>query len=185
MEDIISDMEGIVSCMSPKADTVAQIVAQWGRERPDLDASPILVVGQIARLTQLFEPYLRPPFAAAGMGNGDFDVLAALRRSGEPFTLSPGDLSSALLVTTGAITKRLDRLERRGLLRREVSAEDGRGRLVTLTPRGVRLTDELIVTHLANEAALLDSLSPGERGQLVTLLAKLAAAVEDDTPSGS
>jgi DNA-binding MarR family transcriptional regulator len=153
---------------------VAEIVAQWGRERPDLDASPLLVIGRMARLTQLFEPRLRPPFAAAGLGNGDFDVLAALRRSGHPFTLTPGELSTALLVTTGAVTKRIDRLEMRGLVRRTVSASDARGRLVTLEPEGVRLTDELIGTHLANEARLLAGLDARERRELATLLARVA-----------
>ncbi len=162
--------------MTPPSDPVAEIVAQWHRVRPDLDASPILVIGQLARLTQLFEPYLRPPFAAAGLGNGDFDVLAALRRSGEPFALSPGGLSASLLVTTGAITKRLDRLEGRGLVRREVSDADARGRLVTLTAEGVRLTDELIETHLANESALLSGLTGDERDRLVELLGRLASS---------
>lgn len=155
-------------------DAVAEIVAQWRRERPDLDASPLLVIGRMARLTQLFEPHLRPPFAAAGLGNGDFDVLAALRRAGSPYRLSPGELSESLLVTTGAITKRIDRLEERGLVRREVSTSDGRGRVVILEPAGLRLVDELIGIHLANEARLLAGLGPQERRDLATLLSRLA-----------
>lgn len=160
--------------MDDPTDAVAEIVAQWGRERPDLDASPLLVIGRMARLTQLFEPDLRPPFAAAGLGNGDFDVMAALRRSGPPYRLSPGELSGSLLVTTGAITKRIDRLEERGLVRREVSASDGRGRVVILEPGGLRLADELIGIHLANEARLLAGLRPQERRDLATLLGRLA-----------
>lgn len=157
---------------------VAEIVNQWARQRPDLEASPMLIIGQIARLTQLFEPHLRPPFAAARLGNGDFDVLAALRRAGEPFMLAPGQLATSLLVTTGAITKRLDRLEARGLVRRTVSGADGRGRLVSLTPPGVVLTDELIAAHLTNEARLLSALDDSQRDQLATLLERLAAAIE-------
>lgn len=165
--------------MTPNdTDTVAEIVAQWRRERPDLDASPILVIGQMAHLTQLFDTRLRSPFAQAGLGNGDFDVLAALRRAGTPYTLSPGQLSTSLLVTTGAITKRIDRLEARGLTQRAISPADARGRLVTLTPAGVHLTDELIAVHLANEARLLAGLRADERSQLVSLLARLAETVK-------
>lgn len=160
-------------------DAVASIVAQWSSERPDLDASPILVLGRMARLTQLFELHLRPPFADAGLGNGDFDVLAALRRAGEPFTLTPGQLSASLLVTTGAITKRIDRLEARGLVKRVVSRVDGRGRLVSLTSTGVRLSDDLISVHLANEARLLEGLRADERAHLGALLARLAETVDE------
>ncbi len=159
-------------------DAVADIVQQWHRERPDLDASPILIIGRMARLTQLFEPHLRPPFAEAGLGNGDFDVLAALRRAGEPFTLSPGELSTSLLVTTGAITKRIDRLEGRALVRRDVSRADARGRPVTLTPSGIQLSDNLIASHLTNEARLLSGLSAHDRVHLATLLGQLAHSVE-------
>ncbi len=164
--------------MPEPPDHVAGIVAQWQRERPDLDATPIAVIGQMARLTQLVDPHLRPPFVKAGLGNGDFDVLAALRRAGPPFTLTPGQLSTALLVTTGAISKRVDRLEARGLLRRTVSDADARGRLITLTPGGADLTDQLIAVHLANEARLLVSLSASERDHLATLLGRLASSLE-------
>ena len=167
--------------MAPQSSgTVAEIVAQWRSERPDLDASPILVIGQIARLTQLFEPHLRTPFVEAGLGNGDFDVLAALRRAGAPYTLTPGQLSTSLLVTTGAITKRIDRLEARGLAQRAVSPADSRGRLITLSPAGVALADELIAVHLANEARLLSGLNAAERDQLATLLARIAETLEPD-----
>lgn len=164
----------------PTSETVAEIVAQWRCERPDLDSSPILVIGQMARLTQLFEPHLRTPFVRAKLGNGDFDVLAALRRAGAPYTLTPGQLSTALLVTTGAITKRIDRLEVRGLARRAVSPADSRGRWVTLTPTGIELVDELIGVHLANEARLLSGLNTAERDQLATLLGRIAGTLEAD-----
>lgn len=164
--------------MSEPTESVAEIVAQWRRERPDLDASPILIIGQMARLTQLFEPHLRPPFAAVALGNGDFDVLAVLRRNGEPYTLTPGQLSTCLLVTTGAITKRIDRLEARGLIHRTISTADARGRLVTLTRAGCDLADELIAVHLANEARLLTGLDEDERELLEALLGRLAETIE-------
>jgi DNA-binding MarR family transcriptional regulator len=159
-------------------DDVTGIVDQWARQRPDLDASPILVVGRIARVNQKLDTALRPPFAADGLGNGDFDVLAALRRAGAPFSVRPGELSRALLVTTGAITKRIDRLERQGLVDRIGGVEDdGRGKLVRLTARGRALVDRLIAVHLANEDRLLSALSPAERRALAGLLAKLDASL--------
>ena len=110
--------------------------------------------------------------------NGDFDVLAALRRAGAPFSVRLGELSRALLVTTGAITKRIDRLERRGLVDRIGGVEDdGRGKLVRLTARGRALVDRLIAVHLANEDRLLSALSPAERRTLAGLLAKLDASL--------
>ncbi len=167
------------------SDTVAEIVVQWGRERPDLDASPLLVIGRMARLTELLDLRLRPPFAEAGLGNGDFDVIAALRRRGQPYTLSPGQLSNALLVTTGAITKRLDRLQARRLIDRHVSDRDARARLVHLTPEGVSLVDQLIETHFANERDLLAGLSGQERRQLGALLGRLALSLEDHSVTSS
>ncbi|MEU5875109.1 MarR family transcriptional regulator [Glycomyces sp. NPDC047369] len=159
-------------------DAVADMVGQWRRERPDLDASPMLVVGRMFRLADGFDRELRPPFADAGLGNGDFDVLAALRRSGEPYALSAGDLSRTVLVTTGAITKRVDRLEAKGLVARSVADEDARGRQISLTPKGKELTDRLMGVHLANQARLLEPLTAAERKTLAGLLAKLASNAE-------
>ncbi|SDK78520.1 DNA-binding transcriptional regulator, MarR family [Glycomyces sambucus] len=159
-------------------DDVADMVVQWRRERPDLDSSPMLVVGRLFRLAEGFDRRLRPPFAEAGLGNGDFDVLAALRRAGEPYSLSAGELSRTVLVTTGAITKRVDRLEAKGLVARAVTDEDARGRRITLTPEGVGLTDRLMGVHLANQDRLLAPLTAKERDALAGLLAKLAAEGE-------
>ncbi|WP_329622358.1 MarR family transcriptional regulator [Streptomyces sp. NBC_01255] len=157
-----------------QADAIAAIVDQWRRERPDLDATPMLVIGRLFRLTDALDQLLRPPFAAAGLGSGDFDVLAALRRSGEPYALSAGELSRTVLVTTGAITKRVDRLEQRGLVARTVTEADSRGRLVTLTAAGVALTDELIAVHLDNQRRLLAGLGEDEQAALADLLERLA-----------
>ncbi|MFE2011504.1 MarR family winged helix-turn-helix transcriptional regulator [Streptomyces sp. NPDC059491] len=159
-------------------DPLAAIVDQWARERPDLDTTPMLVVGRLFRLTHDLDQRLRPPFAAADLGSGDFDLLAALRRSGAPYALSAGELSRTVLVTTGAITKRVDRLEARGLVARTVDESDARGRLVTLTADGVALTDELIEVHLGNQRRLLAGLSDEERTLLAGLLERLAATVD-------
>ncbi|WP_219926920.1 MarR family winged helix-turn-helix transcriptional regulator [Glycomyces artemisiae] len=177
MEDILSSLEGRMQAMpNDRNDAVADMVAQWHRERPDLDASPMLVVGRLFRLADGFDRELRPPFAEAGLGNGDFDVLAALRRSGEPYALSAGDLSRTVLVTTGAITKRVDRLEAKGLVERSVADEDARGRQISLTRKGKEMTDRLMGVHLANQARLLEPLTAAERQTLAGLLAKLARA---------
>ncbi|AXK37121.1 MarR family transcriptional regulator [Streptomyces armeniacus] len=108
-------------------------------------------------------------------------MLAALRRAGTPYALTPGQLSRAMLVTTGAVTKRVDRLEGRGLVHRAVADGDARGRLITLTPDGVRLVDRLIEQHFANERALLAGLSERERAQLGGLLARLTVSVGEGT----
>ncbi|MEV4813020.1 MarR family winged helix-turn-helix transcriptional regulator [Micromonospora avicenniae] len=158
-------------------DRIAEIVGQWRRERPDLDASPLLIIGRIQQLAETLDAALRPTFAAADLGNGEFDVLAALRREGEPFTLTAGQLSRRMLVTTGAVTKRVDRLIARGLVSRSVSAADARGRVVGLTPAGVTLTDQLIEKHLANEEAMLRGLADRDRRALEQLLATLARTV--------
>ena len=150
-----------------------RIVEQWKEVRPDLDASPLLVVGRIQVANHLVEGALRPTFEAAGLARGDFNVLAALRRAGEPHTLTPSELRDALMVTQGAVTKQVDRLIDKGLVTREVSADDARGRTVSLTPAGVTLVDELMATHLDNQRRLLSVLSAGEVDDLGRLLAAL------------
>ncbi|MFF3429779.1 MarR family winged helix-turn-helix transcriptional regulator [Streptomyces sp. NPDC002602] len=160
-----------------QTDATTAIVDQWKRERPDLDATPMLVIGRLFRLTDTLGRRLRPPFAAAGLGDGDFDVLAALRRSGKPYALSAGELSRTVLVTTGAITKRVDRLETRGLVNRSVTESDSRGRVIALTAEGVELTDQLIATHLANQHLLLAGLGGEEQTQLADLLERLTSTL--------
>ncbi|MGW6704926.1 MarR family winged helix-turn-helix transcriptional regulator [Streptomyces sp. NPDC054956] len=160
-----------------QTDAIAAIVDQWKRERPDLDTAPMLVTGRLFRLADELDQRLRPPFQAAGLGSGDFDVLAALRRSGEPYALSAGELSRTVLVTTGAISKRIDRLEARGLVGRTVAEADSRGRLITLTPEGVALTDELIAVHLDNQRHLLAGLTPDEQTHLAHLLTRFASTL--------
>ncbi|WP_371591726.1 MarR family winged helix-turn-helix transcriptional regulator [Streptomyces virginiae] len=161
-------------------DSIATIVEQWKRERPDLDPTPMYVIGQLFRLTGELDQRLRSPFSAADLGSGDFDVLAALRRSGSPYSLSAGELSRTVLVTTGAITKRVDRLEARDLVSRSVAETDARGRLITLTAKGVELTDELIAVHLDNQRRLLAGLTGKEQTQLADLLEQLVSTLAAD-----
>jgi DNA-binding MarR family transcriptional regulator len=161
------------------SDTVARIVDRWHTIRPDLDATPMLVIGRIMRIAALADAALRPTFAATGLVNGDYDVLATLRRQDAPHEASPGELASATMVTTGATTKRIDRLERQGYVARRASTADGRARVVALTPKGLRVVDDLIAVHVENEAAILSLLSPVKRAQLADLLGELASRLED------
>ncbi|MGO4258737.1 MarR family winged helix-turn-helix transcriptional regulator [Marmoricola sp. RAF53] len=159
-------------------DAVDRIVRQWAVERPELDTGPMAVIGRIHRVADLLEAALRPPFAAEGLGNGDFDVLASLRRAGAPYRLSATDLTATMMVTSGAVTKRVDRLEAAGLVTREVAKHDARGRLIGLTPAGLAVVDRVVEKHWANEERLLAPLGAGERAALVASLRKLLLALE-------
>ncbi len=151
------------------SDHVGRIMEQWHRERPDLDVSPMGVIGRLHRVGEALHARLRPVFAEAGLSDGDFDVLASLRRSGAPYELSPGELASTTMVTSGAVTKRLDRLEGQGYVERSVSPDDARARRVRLTPAGRALIDDLVEKHVANEHRLLEGLSELERARLAHL----------------
>ncbi len=157
---------------------VAGLVEQWARERPDLDPAPLQVSARIMRVAHLLDIALRPPFAAVGLGNGDFDVLTALRRAGAPYELRPVELSHQMLVTTGAVTKRVDRLAAQGYVDREAAVDDGRGKLVRLTPTGLDLVDQMIAEHLANVDRLLGALAATERDTLAALLSRLTLSLE-------
>ena len=167
----------------PSDDWVAAIVRRWSELRPDLDPTPMLVLGRIARLAVLVDDLLRPPFARLGLANGDFDLLAALRRQGPPFETSPGALADAMLVTSGATSKRIDRLERQGYVTRRRTDTDGRRHVVALTGRGRALVDQMFAVHLANEAALLAPLDAPTRHELARLLGQLAGVVEAAQPT--
>lgn len=160
------------------ADAVDFIVDQWGAVRGDLDATPLHVIGRLHRLAHTIDGRLHPLFADAGLGDGDFDLLAALRRAGPPFALSAGELAKAMLVTSGATTKRIDRLQRRGLVARHVAPEDGRGRRVSLTADGLELVDRLMAAHLDNQRALLAGLTEPQLHNLTALLRKLLLSLD-------
>ena len=161
-------------------DHVSRLLAQWATERPDLDVSPMGVIGRVHRLAERLNGELRPVFADAGLGDGDFDVLATLRRSGAPYRLTPGELAATSMVTSGAVTKRVDRLVGAGLVTRQVSASDARSREVALTPAGLELIDRLVEAHVANEWRLLAGLSPDEQRLLAGLLERWALALEGE-----
>jgi DNA-binding MarR family transcriptional regulator len=154
-------------------DGVDEILEQWARERPDLDVSPIGVIGRISRLARELEARLEPVYRAHGLEPGWYDVLATLRRSGPPYTLRPSEFSGTLMLTSSGTTKRLDRLEQAGLIGRTPDPADRRGTLITLTEAGHDLLDTAIEAHVANEHGLLGALTADEQGELAALLRKL------------
>ena len=159
--------------MSDGEDAVDLILEQWARERPDLDCSPMGIIGRISQLQR--EVYLaqRATFARHGLDAPSFDVLAALRRAGEPYQLTPTALMRSALVTSGAITQRLDRLEEKGLITRERSEADGRAVVVTLTAAGRAALDAALPDHLETERTLLAALPDEDREQLAGLLRRM------------
>jgi DNA-binding MarR family transcriptional regulator len=159
-------------------DHVDALLEQWSNERPDLDASPIAVIARISRLARLCERRTEERFAAFGLGQGGFSVLAALRRAGRPYRLSPTDLYNSLLVSSGAMTNRIDRLEEREFVVRTPDPNDRRGVLVELTPKGKKVIDAAMSAHVEVEADLLKAFTPTEREQLASLLRKFALSVE-------
>ncbi len=161
-----------------RQDGVDLILKQWARERPDLDASPMGVIGRISRLSRIFEREIQEVFSSFGLNRGEFDVLATLRREGEPYQLNPTELSKALMVSSGGMTNRLDRMERAGLVSRQPDPGDRRGSQVILTEKGLSLVEEAVAEHSTNEHRLLSALEETDREGLANLLRDLLLSVE-------
>ena len=159
-------------------DGVDTIIEQWRAARPDLDPSPIGVIGRISRLARELEARLEPVYREHGLEAGWHDVLATLRRSGPPFALRPSDLTGTLMLTSSGTTKRLDKLEEAGLIARGADPNDRRAILITLTAKGKDLIDGVTAAHLANEASLLEGLSDVEQRDLAALLRKLLSSLD-------
>lgn len=165
-----------------QSDHIDGILDQWRRERPDLDPSPIGVVGRVSRAARRLEQGIGEVMAAEGLNGGTFDVLAALRRSGPPYRLSPGRLLGELLLSSGAMTNRIDRLEAAGLVGRSPDPDDRRGVLVGLTDSGLETVNRVVPRHLANETRLLEGLTGQEQEALAGLLRKLLRSLRDADP---
>jgi DNA-binding MarR family transcriptional regulator len=159
-------------------DEVDDLVAAWQAERPDLDVRPMQVLSRISRLARHLDRERRSAFAAHDLESWGFDVLAALRRQGAPYELSPGALLRATLVTSGTMTNRIDRLEQAGLVCRRPDPQDKRGVLVTLTAAGQARVDATLADLLAAEQALLAGLTDSSRHTLAGLLRVLLAPLD-------
>lgn len=159
-------------------DRLDELIDQWKAERPDLDPEVMASVGRIGAVSSLIGKRLSEAAASRGLDTGQGDVLFTLRRAGKPYRLSPSELVASLLVTSGTMTNRLDRLEGMGLIERRPNPEDRRGMDVQLTGKGLRLVDEIIPEHLANETKILEPLTQRERDQLDRLMRKLLAGLQ-------
>jgi len=168
--------------MSPTpTDAVDRIVEQWEAVRPDVDSTPIHIVGRVSRLSRLIDRRLSDNFAQHGLEQWMYDVLATLRRNGPPYELTAGELVGQSMVTTGAITNRVDRLVERGLVERKAGT-DRRTVIVRLTRNGLALVDEVVVTHMDTERSILESLSARQQRQLSDLLRHVLVDLGDGVP---
>jgi len=166
----------------PASDEVDRIVEAWSRGRPDLDFTPLQVLSRVARLAKHLDRARRTSFSDSGLEPWEFDVLAALRRAGAPYRLSPKALLQQTLVSSGTMTNRIDRLVERGLVERNTDPHDGRGVLVSMTVAGRERVDEAISRLLVREAELLEGLSQADQERLSGLLRKLS--LDFDEPQG-
>jgi DNA-binding MarR family transcriptional regulator len=161
-------------------DEVDRLVEAWRRERSDLDLRPMEVLSRVTRLGHHLDGARRQAFAEHGLESWEFDVLAALRRAGRPYELSPGRLLRETLVTSGTMTNRVDRLAARGLVERFPDPNDRRGVLVRLTPAGRTTVDGALEGLLAREQALLAGLDAAQQRMLARLLRALVSPFEGD-----
>jgi DNA-binding MarR family transcriptional regulator len=149
-----------------ESDEVDVVIGQWRRERSDLDFWPVEVLARVTRFAAIMNRSFDEVFARHGLHNGEFDVLAAIRRSGPPYVVTPSVLSEQLMLSRAGMTNRLDRLDRAGLINRRLDPHDRRSFLVTLTEKGMATVDAAMSDHAANEAALLSGLSERQQKQL-------------------
>lgn len=157
----------------------AQLAAeQWQQQRPDLDGFSMAVIGRLAELYQVISrDHLLPFFAEHGLQAGEFDLLATLRRSGEPYALMPTVLYESAMISSGGMTSRIDRLEKSGLIERRRHPSDRRGILVALTPAGFALIDNMLAVHVANLQRVLAVLNDEEKQQLHAITGKLLGSL--------
>jgi DNA-binding MarR family transcriptional regulator len=168
-------------------DEIDRIIDEWERVRPGLDVSATHVLQRITRLALLQSDSFANVFRRHGLTWGEYLVIAALRRAGPPYQMNPTTLYSSVILSSGGMTKRLDRLERAGLVKRLPDPTDRRGRLVALTEKGRKLVDRAVIDHLANEEYLLSGLTRQERDDLADLLRKLlsSAPFQELDPAGT
>ncbi|WP_052460644.1 MarR family winged helix-turn-helix transcriptional regulator [Microbacterium gorillae] len=173
-DDIPASRPGLPASTGDRVDA---IIAEWRRERPDVDPSPQGVIGRLHRVADMLDAELTANFARFSLTRGEFDVLATLRRAGSPFGRTAGELAEHTMITSGGLTKRVDRLIARGLVERNVDDADARRRLIALTPAGVALVDEAFTSHMALEHRLLQPLG-GDGDILATVLRRWLIATD-------
>ncbi|MFK0164661.1 MarR family winged helix-turn-helix transcriptional regulator [Rhizobium sp. NPDC090279] len=159
-------------------DRIDKILEQWRRERPDLDTTAMGLFGRMRNLTLHLSREMEKTFGRFNLNSANFDMLATLRRSGEPYTLSPSDLMETMMVSSGTMTNRIDQLERAGLVARSQNPDDGRSFLISLTPKGFDLIDAAVTAHVETQRRLISTLSEGERKALDRLLRNYLADFE-------
>lgn len=163
-----------------RRDEVDDVVSAWRRERPDLDVGPMHIWSRVHRLAEVLNERRRRSFSDHGLEIWEFDVLAALRKAGEPYRMSPGQLLKETHVTSGTMTNRIDRLRSRGLVTREPDPSDGRAAVVALTDEGRKVVDAALTALLALERELLDGWAEDESSELASALRRLLGATTDD-----
>ena len=161
-------------------DHVDHILKQWRQERPDLDVAPMATIGRVKRLNHALMRAMEKTWAKYGLTDASFDVLATLRREGAPYTLSPSDLMTSTMVTSGTMTHRINLLEKAGLIERVKNPEDGRGFLISLSQRGLDLIDEAVAAHVETQAQLVSGLTEEQRQQLDALLKQFLSGFEQE-----
>lgn len=159
-------------------DHVDSIIAQWAQERPDLNTGPMAVIGRIKRLSDYLSREMEKTHARHGLSFASFDVLATLRRSGTPYSLSPGALLEATMVTSGTMTNRIDQLAKAGLVERTKNPDDGRGFLVTLTPKGYKVIDDAVTDHVETQQRLMAPLGAEDKRLLDRILGSYLSEIE-------
>lgn len=164
--------------MESDSDTIDGVVAQWRRERPDLDLSAMGVFSRLGRLWHLLAAEVEAVFTRHGLRTGEFDVLAALRRSGPPYTLIPSTMADQLMMSRAGMTNRLDRLESAGLVERRLDPDDRRSFQIALTARGHSVVDAALTEHAANLQRLVGPLDADEREQLDAMLRALLRSLD-------
>ncbi len=164
-------------------DHVDQIIEQWNRERPDVDVSGMAIIGRLTRLEKVIRPRLNAVFAQHDLESWEFDVLATLVRNGPPHQLTPGELLQSMMITSGAMTNRIDRLESRGFVQRAKCTTDGRQVQVSLTKKGIKTIDAALMDHAANELDIISTLDEVQRDQLIEGLRILHHAIVDQSTS--
>ncbi|MGF1823370.1 MarR family transcriptional regulator [Vibrio splendidus] len=159
-------------------DAIDRVVEQWAKEKPDLETEPMAMMGRIMRIAKYMETQVAELHKKYDMKLGEFDVLATLRRSGKPYRLTPSELIGSMMLTSGAMTNRLDKLEAKGLISREHSKEDRRSVSVQLTKDGLILIDQMMTEHVETQKKLVKSLSASQKKNTNQLLKTWLSAYE-------